>query len=220
MFPFLNFLKINHIPKKTWSSNSPINFQPKLKTLLYLSLGLICFGLGEALILISSTGNSPWLVLSEGLSIKTGLSVGTTTFFISLVVLFFWIFLKQKPGIGTFLNVFIIAAVIDLTSFYFDPPSSIYSKYFLTVFSVLLVGLGSGIYLVANLGPGPRDGLMTGLTRITSYPISFIRASIEITVVIIGWYLGGTIGLGTLIFAFGIGPAVALGLSIVNKLSN
>ena len=218
MFPFLNFLKINHIPKKTWSSNSPINFQPKLKTLLYLSLGLICFGLGEALILISSTGNSPWLVLSEGLSIKTGLSVGTTTFFISLVVLFFWIFLKQKPGIGTFLNVFIIAAVIDLTSFYFDPPSSIYSKYFLTVFSVLLVGLGSGIYLVANLGPGPRDGLMTGLTRITGYPISFIRASIEITVVIIGWYLGGTVGLGTLIFAFGIGPAVALGLSIVKKI--
>lgn len=220
MFPFLNFLKINHIPQKTWSSNSPINFQPKLKTLLYLSLGLFCFGLGEALILISSTGNSPWLVLSEGLSIKTGLSVGTTTFFISLVVLFFWIFLKQKPGIGTFLNVFIIAAVIDLTSFYFDPPSSIYSKYFLTVFSVLLVGLGSGIYLVANLGPGPRDGLMTGLTRITGHPISFIRASIEITVVIIGWYLGGTIGLGTLIFAFGIGPAVALGLSIVNKLSS
>jgi uncharacterized membrane protein YczE len=218
MFPFLNFLKINHIPKKTWSSNSPINFQPKLKTLLYLSLGLFCFGLGEALILISSTGNSPWLVLSEGLSIKTGLSVGTTTFFISLVVLFFWIFLKQKPGIGTFLNVFIIAAVIDLTSFYFDPPSSIYSKYFLTVFSVLLVGLGSGIYLVANLGPGPRDGLMTGLTRITGYPISFIRASIEITVVIIGWYFGGTVGLGTLIFAFGIGPAVALGLSIVKKL--
>ena len=218
MFPFLNFLKINHIPKKTWSSNSPINFQPKLKTLLYLSLGLFCFGLGEALILISSTGNSPWLVLSEGLSIKTGLSVGTTTFFISLVVLFFWIFLKQKPGIGTFLNVFIIAAVIDLTSFYFDPPSSIYSKYFLTVFSVLLVGLGSGIYLVANLGPGPRDGLMTGLTRITSYPISFIRASIEITVVIIGWYLGGTVGLGTLIFAFGIGPCVALGLYLVNKI--
>lgn len=219
MFPILNFLKINHIPKKTWSSESPLNFKPKYKTLFFLSLGLFCFGLGEALILISSTGNSPWLVLSEGLSIKTGLSVGTTTFFISLVVLFFWIFLKQKPGIGTFLNVFIIAAVIDLTSFYFDPPSSIYSKYFLTVFSVLLVGLGSGIYLVANLGPGPRDGLMTGLTRITGYPISFIRASIEITVVIIGWYLGGTVGLGTLIFAFGIGPAVALGLSIVNKLS-
>ena len=213
-----SFLKINQIPIKSWSSNSPLNFKPKILTLFFLSMGLICFGLGEALILISSTGNSPWLVFSEGLSIKTGLSVGTATFFISLVVLLLWIFLKQKPGIGTFLNVFIIALVIDLTSFYFDPPSSIYSKYLLTVFSVFLVGLGSGIYLVANLGPGPRDGLMTGFTRITGYPISFIRASIEVTVVIIGWYLGGTVGLGTLIFAFGIGPAVALGLSIVKKL--
>ncbi len=217
MISRLNFLKINKIPTKSWSSNSPLNFKPKIKTLFFLSIGLICFGLGEALILISSTGNSPWLVFSEGLSIKTGLSVGTATFFISLVVLFLWIFLKQKPGIGTFLNVFIISVVIDLPSFYFDPPSSIYSKYLLTVFSVLLVGLGSGIYLVANLGPGPRDGLMTGFTRITGYPISFIRASIELTVVIIGWYLGGTVGLGTLIFAFGIGPAVALGLSIVRK---
>ena len=213
-----SFLKINQIPIKSWSSNSPLNFKPKIQTLFFLSIGLICFGLGEALILVSSTGNSPWLVFSEGLSIKTGLSVGTATFLISLVVLFLWIFLKQKPGIGTFLNVFIIAIVIDLTSFYFDPPSSIYSKYLLTIFSVLLVGLGSGIYLVANLGPGPRDGLMTGLTRMSGYPISFIRASIEITVVIIGWYLGGTVGLGTLIFAFGIGPAVALGLSIVKKL--
>ena len=218
MSPFLNFLKINHIPKKTWSSENPLNFKPKYKTLLFLSLGLFCFGLGEALILISSTGNSPWLVLSEGLSIKTGFSVGSTTFFISFVVLFLWIFLKQKPGIGTFLNVFIIALVIDITSFYFDPPSSIFFQYLLTIFAVLLVGLGSGIYLIANLGPGPRDGLMTGLTRMTGFPISYIRASIEITVVIIGWYLGGTVGIGTLIFAFGIGPAVALGLSIVNKL--
>ena len=218
MFPFLNFLKINHIPKKSWSSENPLNFKPKYKTLLFLSLGLFCFGLGEALILISSTGNSPWLVLSEGLSIKTGFSVGSTTFFISFVVLFLWIFLKQKPGIGTFLNVFIIALVIDITSFYFDPPSSIFFQYLLTIFAVLLVGLGSGIYLIANLGPGPRDGLMTGLTRMTGFPISYIRASIEITVVIIGWYLGGTVGIGTLIFAFGIGPAVALGLSIVNKL--
>ena len=215
-----SFLKINQIPIKSWSSNSPLNFKPKIQTLFFLSIGLICFGLGEALILISSTGNSPWLVFSEGLSIKTGLSVGTATFLISLVVLFLWIFLKQKPGIGTFLNVFIIAIVIDLTSFYFDSPSSIYSKYLLTIFSVLLVGIGSGIYLVANLGPGPRDGLMTGFTRITGYPISFIRASIEITVVIIGWHLGGTVGLGTLIFAFGIGPAVALGLFLVGKIFN
>ena len=117
MIAQLEFLKINKIPKKSWSSNNPLNFKPKTQTLFFLSIGLFCFGLGEALILISSTGNSPWLVLAEGLSIKTGLSVGTATFFISLIVLFLWIFLKQKPGIGTFLNVFIIAIVIDLTSF-------------------------------------------------------------------------------------------------------
>ena len=218
MFSFLSFLKINQIPIKNWSSKSPLNFKPKIKTLFFLSLGLIIFGLGEGLILISSTGNSPWLVLAEGLSIKTGLSVGSMTFFISLMVLFLWIFLKQKPGLGTLLNVFIIAVVIDLTTFYFNPPTSIYSQYLLTIIAVLLVGLGSGIYLVANLGPGPRDGLMTGLTKILGYPISLVRASLEITVVLVGWYFGGTVGFGTLIFAFGIGPAVSLGLFVVSKI--
>ena len=212
------FLSIKNIPKVYWSSDKSFNFKPKLSTSFFLILGLIIFGFGEGLLILSTTGNSPWSVLAEGISKNSELSIGAATFLVSVSVLFLWIFLKQKPGIGTFLNVFIIAIVIDLTSFYFDPPSSIYSKYLLTVFSVLLVGLGSGIYLVANLGPGPRDGLMTGFTRITGYPISFIRASIEITVVIIGWFLGGTVGLGTLIFAFGIGPAVALGLSIVKKL--
>ena len=96
---------------------------------------------------------------------------------------------------------------------------SIVSKYILAVVSVLLVGLGSGIYLVANLGPGPRDGLMTGLTQVTGFPIAFVRASIEITVVLMGWYLGGTVGIGTLIFAFGIGPAVATGLFVVDHIS-
>ena len=217
MFFLFNFLKINKVPKKSWSSDYPLNFKPKFKTLSFLIIGLCCFGLGEALILISSTGNSPWLVLAEGLSNITGLSVGTTTFIISLFVLFLWIFLKQKPGIGTFLNVFIIAIIIDLTSLFFDPPSSIYQKYLLTIIAVLLVGFGSGIYLIANLGPGPRDGLMTGITDITGYPISFVRATIEISVVILGWYFGGTVGVGTVIFAFGIGPSVALGLNIVNK---
>jgi uncharacterized membrane protein YczE len=218
MFSFLNFLKINQIPTKNWSSKSPLNFRPSFKTLFFLSFGQVIFGLGEGLILISSTGNSPWLVLAEGLSIKTELSVGSMTFFISLMVLCLWVFLKQKPGLGTLLNVFIIAVVIDLTTFYFNPPTSVYSQYLLTIIAVLLVGLGSGIYLVANLGPGPRDGLMTGLTKISGYPISLVRASLEITVVMVGWYFGGTVGLGTLIFAFGIGPALSLSLYIINKI--
>ena len=110
--------------------------------------------------------------------------------------------------------------MIDFTLNYFQPPSSLFIKYLLAVLAVILVGLGSGIYLVANLGPGPRDGLMTGLTKTTNLPIALVRASLEITVVIIGWYLGGTVGVGTLIFAFGIGPCVALGLFLVGKIFN
>ena len=110
--------------------------------------------------------------------------------------------------------------MIDITLSFFDAPSSIWMKYILAFFSVLLVGLGSGIYLVANLGPGPRDGLMTGLTKLTNLPIALVRACLEISAVLAGWYLGGTVGVGTLIFAFGIGPCVALGLFLVNKTFN
>lgn len=210
--------KIKNIPHKSWSSEKPLNFKPKLSTFLLLCLGLTIFGLGEGLLLLSTTGNSPWSVLAEGITKITGITIGTSTFLISVGVLLLWVFLKQKPGIGTIMNVIIIAGVIDLTLIYFEPPTSLISKYILAVVSVLLVGFGSGIYLVANLGPGPRDGLMTGLTRVTNLPIAFIRASIEISVVLIGWYLGGNVGIGTLIFAFGIGPAVAASLYLVNKI--
>jgi len=146
------------------------------------------------------------------------MTIGTSTFLVSIGALSLWIFLKQKPGIGTIMNIIIIAGVIELTLIYLDPPTLIISKYLLALSSVLVVGLGSGIYLVANLGPGPRDGLMTGLTQATGFPIAFVRASIEISVVLIGWYLGGTVGIGTLIFAFGIGPAVASSLYLVNRI--
>lgn len=209
---------IKSIPSKSWSSYKPLNFKPKISTFFFLCLGLAIFGLGEGLLLVSTTGNSPWSVLAEGITKITGITIGTSTFLVSVAVLSFWIFLKQKPGIGTIMNIIIIAGVIDLTLNFIDPPTSIFSKYILATVSVLLVGLGSGIYLVANLGPGPRDGLMTGLTKVTGFPIAFVRASIEISVVIIGWYLGGTVGIGTLIFAFGIGPAVSAGLFLVNKI--
>ena len=210
--------KIKNIPHKSWSSEKPLNFKPKLSTLLLLCLGLTIFGLGEGLLLVSTTGNSPWSVLAEGITKITGITIGTSTFLVSIGVLLLWVFLKQKPGIGTIMNIIIIAGVIDLTLIYFESPTSLISKYMLAIVSVLLVGFGSGIYLVANLGPGPRDGLMTGLTQVTNLPIAFIRASIEISVVLIGWYLGGTVGIGTLIFAFGLGPAVAASLYLLNKI--
>jgi len=214
------FLSIKNIPKVNWSSNESLNFRPKFSTSFFLIFGLTIFGLGEGLLILSTTGNSPWSVLAEGISLNSSLSIGAATFFVSVGVLFLWIFLKQKPGLGTIFNIIVIAAMIDFTLNYFQPPSSLFIKYLLAVLAVILVGLGSGIYLVANLGPGPRDGLMTGLTKTTNLPIALVRAFLEITVVIIGWYLGGTVGVGTLIFAFGIGPCVALGLFIVGKIFN
>ena len=188
------FLKIKNIPIVSWSSDNSFNFKPKLSTSFFLIFGLAIFGLGEGLLILSTTGNSPWSVLAEGISNTTSLSIGAATFFISVSVLFLWIFIKQKPGLGTIFNIIIIAGMIDITLNFFDAPSSLWMKYFLSIFSVLLVGLGSGIYLVANLGPGPRDGLMTGLTKLTNLPIALVRAFLEISAVLAGWYLGGTVG--------------------------
>lgn len=216
----LIFLSIKSVPVTNWSSDTPLNFKPRLKTFILLCLGLSLFGFGESLLIHSTIGVSPWTVLAEGLSLKLNWSVGFATFIVSVLVLSTWIFLKQKPGLGTLLNIIIIAGMIDISLFLFDFSTNSYLLNILTgILGVLFVGLGSGIYLIANLGPGPRDGLMTGLQRITNFPIAWVRASIEISVVILGWILGGTVGLGTLIFAFGIGPAVALGLYLTNKIS-
>ena len=216
----LIFLSIKNVPKTNWSSDTPLNFKPKLKTFILLCLGLSLFGFGESLLIHSTIGVSPWTVLAEGISLRLQWSVGFATFIVSVLVLSAWIFLKQKPGLGTLLNIIIIAGMIDLSLFLFDfSTSNFLLNVFTGILGVLFVGLGSGIYLIANLGPGPRDGLMTGLQSITKFPIAWVRASIEISVVILGWILGGTVGIGTLIFAFGIGPAVALGLYLINEIS-
>ena len=178
------------------------------------------FGLGEGLLLVSFTGASPWSVLAQGISLNVNLSIGMITFFISIGVLLLWLPLNQKLGIGTVLNALIIALMIDVCIKFVPTPDNYISQLILVIVAVLIVGLGGGIYLVANLGPGPRDGLMIGLQKKTNLPIAGVRAFLEITVVSIGWYLGGTVGVGTLLFAFGIGPAVALGLFLTGKLFN
>tara|TARA_B110000914_G_C15299624_1_gene370425 strand:+ start:70 stop:717 length:648 start_codon:yes stop_codon:yes gene_type:complete len=214
------FLSIKKIPKVSWSSTNPFNLKPKLSTLFFLCFGLTLFGLGEGLLIVSFTGASPWSVLAQGISLNVNYSIGVITFFLSIAVLFFWIFLNQKPGIGTILNALIIAVMIDLCIKLVPTPDNYLSQILLAAFAVFTVGLGAGIYLVANLGPGPRDGLMIGLQQKTNLPIAIVRAFLEISVVSIGWYLGGTVGIGTLLFAFGIGPAVVLGLLIVKKIFN
>ena len=212
------FLTIKKIPKVSWSSEKPLNLKPKITTFLFLCYGLSLFGIGEGLLLVSYAGASPWSVLAQGISLHIDYSIGLITFFISLFAIFLWVFLSQKLGIGTILNAIIIAVMIDVCLNFVQTPDTFIAKILLAFFSVFLVGLGSGFYLIANLGPGPRDGLMTGLQRKTNLPIALVRALMEITVVSIGWYLGGTVGIGTLLFAFGVGPAVALGLYLVNKM--
>ena len=212
------FLTIKNIPRVSWSSNKPLNFRPKLLTLFFLCFGLTLFGLGEGLLIVSAAGASPWSVLAQGIYLNIGFSVGIITVVISVIVLFLWLPLNQKPGIGTILNALIIGLMIDVCIKFVPTPENYISQLLLAIIAVLTVGLGGGIYLVGNLGAGPRDGLMIGLQQKTNLPIAAVRAFLEITVMSIGWYLGGTVGVGTLLFAFGIGPAVALGLFLVGRI--
>ena len=212
------FLKIKKIPKVNWSSEKSYNFKPKFSTFFFLCFGLMLFGLGEGLLIVSFTGASPWSVLAQGISLNLDLSIGTITLLISIAVLILWIPLGQKPGMGTIFNALIIALMIDLCIKFVPTPTNYFYQLILAVVSVITVGIGGGIYLVSNLGAGPRDGLMIGLQKVTNLPVALVRAILEISVVSVGWYLGGTVGVGTLLFAFGIGPCVALGLFIVDKL--
>ena len=200
------FLSIKKIPKVSWSSSHPFNFKPKISTFIYLCFGLGLFGLGEGLLIVSLSGASPWTVLAQGISFYLDFSIGTITFFISVGVLLFWIILNQKPGIGTILNALIIAFMIDICVGTISTPVNYFNQ-------ILLA-------FVANLGPGPRDGLMIGLQQKTNLPIAIVRVFLEVAVVSIGFYLGGTVGVGTLLFAFGIGPSVSFGLFLVNKVFN
>ena len=210
---------IKEVPSVSWSSDFPLNTKPRFYTVIMLVSGLFFFGLGEAIIIGSGSGVSPWTVLAQGISIRTDLSVGTTTFLISIGILIFWIPLKQVPGIGTILNAIIIASTIDLTLPYLPQPNETYLKLLQVCIGIFIVGLGSGIYLISNLGPGPRDGLMIGLQKQTGTSIPLIRTILELSAVISGWLLGGVVGIGTVLFVFGIGPCVGIGLTLVEKIS-
>ena len=214
----LLIFSLKKVPVLSWSSYDELNFKPKFITLLYLILGLILFGLGETLLITANIGVSPWTVLAQGLSFETGYSIGITTLFISIGVLCLWIPLKQKPGIGTILNTICIAVVIDVSLPYLPSPDLISLQIFQIIIGVIIVGLGSGLYLTANLGPGSRDGLMTGLQKKTNLPIFLIRTIVEVSAVISGWYLGGVVGIGTIVFALAIGPFVSAGLFFVSKI--
>ena len=218
MKPKMSFLSIKTIPSLPWSSPKPLIFLPRIITLGYLILGLILFGIGEAILIAAGSGVSPWTVLAQGVMNLTTWSVGFSTFIISGSVLLLWIPLRQTPGIGTILNVIIVATVIDFALHYLPITGNSFLQVIYALAGVFITGIGGGIYLTANLGAGPRDGLMTGLQRISGAPIAWVRNGIEVTAVIAGWTLGGVVGIGTLLFAFLIGPSVVLTFFVLNKL--
>lgn len=208
---------VKAVPRVRWSSSHALNFRPNPVTLIPLCTGLVVFGLGEAFLITAGLGVSPWTVLAQGIASLFDLSIGWATFSVSVGVLLLWIPLRQVPGLGSLLNVILIAAAMEYALPWLPQPATLFARILAVVTGIVLVGLGSGFYLVANLGAGPRDGLMTGLQRLTGFPIAWVRMSLEITVVIIGWLLGGSVGPGTLLFALGIGPSVSLGLWLAGQ---
>ena len=197
---------ITSVPNLFWSAPTPLSFKPPLQSVLFLFLGLIIFGFGHAILFGSNFGVSPWMVLAQGFVVQFGIGIGLSIILVSFAVLLFWIPLKEKPGIGTFINFFVVAAVIEITLPYIPNQTENLLKLVQVFVAILVIGLGGSIYLIANLGPGPRDGLMTGLSKKTRIPMAYVRNFLEISVVIFGWSLGGTAGVGTLIFAILIGP--------------
>lgn len=179
-----------------------------------LLLGLVVFGAGIALMARAGLGLGPWEAFHEGIQHRTGIPMGTVSILLGLPILALWWPLGQRPGIGTLLNVAIIGTATNVGNSLLPRPTEPVLQLAMMIAGVLVIGLGSGLYLSADLGPGPRDGLMTGVHRRFGWSIRRARTAIELSVLAAAWVLGGTIGLGTVVFAFGIGPVVQVMLGV------
>lgn len=192
----------------------PVTSAP-VRRLAQLFGGLALYGASMGLMLRSGLGLDPWDVLHEALAERTGLTFGTITAIVGALVLLCWIPLRQRPGIGTVSNIVMIAVAVDLTLAVVAPPSGMVSRIALLVAGVVLNGVASAAYIGVRLGPGPRDGLMTGLHARTGWSIRLVRTAIEVLVLSGGWLLGGTVGVGTVVYALAIGPLVQVFLPYV-----
>ena len=208
------------IPVTPWRANTTwglITAPYAIPRLMVLIFGLMIFGIGEAFLVVTSLGNSPWVVLSEGISLNSSLNIGESTFLVSVVVLLLWIPLRQKPGFGTLANIVVIAASIELGLLIIPIVDNVYMKYFYVLFGIALVGIGSALYITCGLGTGPRDGLMTGLHYKTGVRVGRVRLGIEIVALSVGAILGGSLGVGTALFALLIGQSVAISLGVLGR---
>jgi len=178
------------------------------RRLIQLFLGLALYGLSVGLMVRSNLGVNPWDVFHQGLSARTGLGLGTIIIIIGAAVLLLWIPLRQRPGIGTISNVFLIGIWTDVSLWLIPPVDTLPLAWAMLISGIFLNGVAGGAYIGAGLGPGPRDGLMTGLVKRTGRSVRLVRTSIELAVVATGWVMGGTLGLGTALYALAIGPIV------------
>lgn len=206
------------VPITPWRANS--RWDLSLSRVLILFIGLTVFGLGDALVVQSNLGNAPWTVFAQGLSVKTHLSLGWATFVTGFFVLLIWIPLKEKPGFGTISNIAIISAAIQFGVDHFPLQESLLGGLLSALTGIALVGIGSSLYITCGLGPGPRDGAMTGIHNKTGVRVGRVRMGIEVTVLVIGAILGGKVGLGTALFALLIGQSVAISFGVVARLTS
>ena len=206
------------VPITPWRANSRWDLSPL--RILILFFGLAIFGLGDSLFIQAGIGNAPWTVFAEGLTYKTGMSIGFATFVISVFVLLLWIPLKERPGFGTLSNIVLIATFIELGTHIFPEANTFAVGVIYNFIGISLVGIGSALYITCGLGPGPRDGAMTGLHYRTGVRVGRVRMAIEVTVLAIGFLMGGTVGVGTALFALFIGQSVAISLGILARLTH
>ena len=216
---FLEFLRPHKtVPKTPWSAASRWDLNPARIGVLFF--GLFIFGLGDSLLIQSTIGNAPWSVLAQGVSGKLDITMGWSTFAISSLVLLLWIPLKEKPGFGTLSNIVIIATAIQIGVSIFPEQNNYGFGVIYCLIGIGMVGVGSALYITCALGPGPRDGLMTALHNSTGVRIGRVRLAIEGSVLVAGWLLGGTVGLGTLLFALLIGQSIAIALGVVSRVTS
>jgi uncharacterized membrane protein YczE len=205
------------VPVTPWTANG--RWDLSFSRVLILFFGLAIFGLGDSLLIQANIGNAPWTVLAEGVTLKSDLSIGWATFFISVFVLLLWIPLRERPGFGTLSNIVLIALFIQIGTMIFPEVNSIPAGIAYDLIGIALVGFGSALYITCGLGPGPRDGAMTGIHQRSGIRVGRVRMGIEITVLLAGWSLGGTVGIGTALFALLIGQSVAIFLGLVARIS-
>ena len=203
------------LPKTPWSAPGWWSLRPQ--SLAMLCFALVLFGIGEGMLVNAGLGSAPWTVLAQGIAVQSGLDIGTVTFLISAAVLVLWLPLRQRPGLGTVLNMVLIAAVLGVFVQWVPPPAGWLWRVLQCVGGVAVIGIASSLYLTCYLGAGPRDGLMIGLCQKTGWRVGVVRTMIESSVCLTGWLLGGVVGLGTLLFAFGVGWVVQASLQQIAK---